>query len=114
MAYEYIISFGTPGWLTTYSDEVLRKIESLPTFVDVAGNAICLLGFEDRDREDRWRFDIRLFLRNDEDLIFLEASAQPASIQRDLTEFINWLDSRTSMRLLDDDGEQIEGVFIRD
>ena len=41
------------------------KIEALPTHVQNNGNEYWLLGLEDRDSVDHWKFDVRISMEEE-------------------------------------------------
>jgi hypothetical protein len=103
MAAEFYISFRDPGWYSSNLQTVEAKICELKTFIMREGSEFRLLGHEDRDQDDRWSYDVRLFTR-DSDRIMMEISAHPESIEKDLLLFLSWLRSGTDISVIDEDG----------
>jgi hypothetical protein len=104
MAAEFYITFPDPSWLGRQKDDLIEKIESLPTYVRHPGDEYWLLGWEDRDSVGRGLFDVRLLIK-EATPVFLEISAHPPSVEQDLKLLFSWLRSRTALSIVDEDGE---------
>lgn len=102
MGAEFYIRFANPGWRSQYSSEIERCIVSMATFSAKRDGAFEFQGLEGRDEPGRWCFDARL-LDNGEGYLF-ELYARPASIERDLTAFFDWLRENTEISIDDEDG----------
>lgn len=104
MAAEFHIEFKDSSWVTEQKQELIEKIEALPTHVKTDGEECWLLGLEARESEDRRRFDVRIFIK-EESPVLMEISAHPSSIEHDLKLLFSWLSSKTQVSIVDEDGE---------
>ncbi|WP_260954947.1 3-hydroxydecyl-ACP dehydratase [Pseudomonas citri] len=103
MSAEFILSFEDKHWYATHLEEVTQTITGLDTFTgSFEPNELRLTGTEPRGPDD-WSFDVRLFLEKER--IFLEISAHPKSIERDLSILFEWIRSHTRILITDEDGE---------
>lgn len=104
MSAEFILSFEDKNWYATHLKEVMQTITSLGTFsASFEENEFHLVGTEPRSSND-WNYDVRLFLEKER--IFLEISAHPKSIERDLSALFEWIRSCTRISIDDEDGER--------
>ena len=104
MAAEFYIRFMDSSWMAERKQDLIGKVEVLPTSVRNEGNEYWLLGLEDRDSEGRWKFDVRISME-EESQALLEISAHPPSIEHDLKRLFSWLRSRTPLTIVDEDGQ---------
>ncbi|WP_460159546.1 3-hydroxydecyl-ACP dehydratase [Pseudomonas sp. S3_H09] len=102
MSAEFILSFEDKDWYETHLEEIKQKITGLKTFSVAEENEFRLAGSEPRNPGD-WSYDVRLFLEKGR--IFLEISAHPKSIERDLAALFEWVRSCTKISIDDEDGE---------
>jgi hypothetical protein len=102
MAEELYIRFKNPSWVTEQQEALIQHIEALSTYVRNNEDEYWLLGLEDRGSEDRWQFDVRIFVGKSPALV--EISAHPHSIEQDLKLLFSWLRSRTPLSIIDEDG----------
>jgi len=102
MSAEFVLSFDDRGWYASHPDALKRQITRLETFSSCVGaHEFRLVGTEPRGA-DAWCYDVRLFLEDDR--VFLEISAHPASIEADLAQLFGWVRSCTGMSVDDEDG----------
>jgi len=103
MAAEFYIRLMDSSWMAEHKQDLIGKIEALPTYVQNKEGEYWLLGLEGRDSEGRWKFDVRISLQ--ELPARLEISAHPPSIEQDLKRLFSWLRSRTPLAIVDEEGE---------
>ena len=104
MAAEFYISFNDTAWLREHSHALEERICGLGTFVQKTDRAFWLLGSEPGQTDDRWRYDVRLIML-DNHQILMEISAHPKSVESDLSSLLSWLRSQTDIFVHDEDGE---------
>ncbi|WP_148041021.1 hypothetical protein [Montanilutibacter psychrotolerans] len=104
MSAEFCVGFESDVWLNEHRSEVENRIATLSTFVRRSGRAFWLQGIESRSVPDARDYDVRIFLDSAQ-TILVEVSAHPATIERELTDFLAWLRSHTSISMEDEDGE---------
>ncbi|MEH6354026.1 3-hydroxydecyl-ACP dehydratase [Pseudomonas sp. 3JA] len=103
MSAEFIVSFEDKNWYATHLEALTQKITRLGTFsASFEENEFRLIGTEPRSPGD-WSYDVRLFLEKER--IFVEISAHPKSIERDLSVLFEWIRSCTRIAIKDEDGE---------
>ena len=107
MSAEFYIYFSNEDWSEDSISSVEAKIRSLTTFVSNNEDEFWLLGHEDRESIGRWKYDVRPFTRftRSSSSIFVEISANPKSIENDLTTLLLWLRSQADNQIMDEDYE---------
>lgn len=98
------MTFSDSDWASGRQKEMIDRLESLPTFVKREGAEFWLCRKE-AGGAGRRPFDVRIFIQPGERPL-LEISSHPASIESDLKTFMRWLRSQTSVKVLDEDGEE--------
>ena len=97
MSDERGIRFKDAGWLAIHREALNQRIRQLPTFVESSSDQLWLLGHEDRQRPDRWAFDVRFISHLEGTALLIEVSAHPPSIDADLATFMAWLEAQTEI-----------------
>jgi len=102
MSAEFSVTFDDAVWYAANRDAPTCTLAQLGTFSERVGQReFQLVGREPRNTGD-WCYDARVFL--DEDRILLEISANPASIELDLSFQLEWVRRHTRIAVIDEDG----------
>lgn len=113
MAAEGYVIFEDTTWYQKHKEEIKEQIISLDTYVRhpmqigaylMKEGEYWLKGIESKPPPADWPYSVRIFL-DQEDYIFIEISAHPPSIERTLTQFLNWIKKQTPIVFQDEDGE---------
>lgn len=113
MAAEGYVIFEDATWYQKHKEEIKEQIISLDTYVHhpmqigsylMKEGEYWLKGIESKPPPADWSYNVRIFLDR-EDYIFIEITAHPLSIERTLTQFLNWIRKQTSIVFQDEDGE---------
>ena len=119
MSAEAYVIFEDTTWYKKYKEEIREQIFLLDTYVRhpiQIGNYLIkegeywLKGIESKPPPADWPYSVRIFL-DKEDYIFIEISAHPPSIERTLTQFLNWIRKQTPIFFQDEDGEDF-GYYL--
>ncbi|NHC05085.1 hypothetical protein G9F31_15260 [Acinetobacter sp. 187] len=102
MSAERYILFKDPKWLHENEELITENLEKLRTFVknDKVEKVIALK--ESKSKESDWDYDVRFIFRPE--YIFLEISAHGPEITNDLKKILNWIRSKTEIKVQDEDG----------
>ena len=104
MAAEGYVIFEDTTWYQKHKEEIKEQIISLDTYVRHPMQIGAYLIKEGKPPPADWLYSVRIFLDR-EDYIFIEISAHPPSIERTLTQFLNWIRKQTPIVFQDEDGE---------
>lgn len=105
MSAEFRLVFMDRVWYQQNICDITNKILSLSTYI-TKNSAYCLSHSPYWDNDKNRAFDVRLFF--EDTYIFIEISAHPANVEKDLAQLFSWIRSQTDINILDGDG-QISG-----
>ncbi|PIT09535.1 hypothetical protein BGI30_06675 [Snodgrassella alvi] len=89
MSAEFQLFLNDEKWYVAHKDKIANKIRSLNTYTKKNDSAYLLSGTESISNEGNWLFDVRFFFEDKS--IFIEISAHPLSIEKDLEALFTWL-----------------------
>ena len=120
MSAEGYVIFEDTTWYQKHKEEIKEQIISLDTYVRhpmqigaylIKEGEYWLKGIESKPPPADWPYSVRIFL-DQEDYIFIEISAHPPSIERTLTQFLNWIRIHNS-KLLQVTSKEIANGILR-
>ncbi|WP_454962206.1 hypothetical protein [Capnocytophaga leadbetteri] len=115
MSAEAYVIFEDTTWYQKHKEEIREQIFLLDTYVGhpiqigtylMKEGEYWLKGTESKPPPTDWPYSVRIFL-DKEDYIFIEISAHPPSIERTLTQFLNWIRKQTPIVFQDEDEEDL-------
>lgn len=105
MAAEFYIVFDDPAWYSKNQIVIKSFIQSLGTFRKKINDQEYWLRGNEAGGD--WAYGARIFMRPLD--ILLEISSHPPSIVNDLVKLNKFISESTKTKVIDDDGESIEG-----
>ncbi|OCG41138.1 hypothetical protein A9G28_00900 [Gilliamella sp. Fer1-1] len=103
MSAEFQLFFNDKKWYIDHKDKIANKIKTLNPYIKKNDSAYLLSGIGSISNKGDWPFDVRFFFEDKR--IFIEISAHPLSIEKDLKALFTWLRKQTGIVILDEDGE---------
>ena len=106
MSAELYFEFKDAAWYLAHRNSLLDSLTQLGTFAKRIDEQVWLRGAEaDESMQESYAYDVRVFLF-EKRTPMVEISAHPPSIERDLHGWLEWLRQRTSVRIVDEDGDE--------
>lgn len=102
MSAERYIFFKDKNWYTDNDKLIIKNLEDLRTFIKTDKENTTVLLRETYGKQGDWDYDVRFIFKAT--YIFLEISSHGPEITYDLKKLLNWIRSKTEIRVEDEDG----------